>query len=82
MDHNVFARGRVVVNDRLVIRWWDRQRKHLYFQGKRVGKSCPLTREEVRAYVTKGAITCVRVIRQTRGLSLRDALDLLNSARR
>lgn len=49
--------------------------------GKRVGKDCPLTRQEIRTYVEQGAVKTVALIRSSRQITLREALDLLNQAR-
>lgn len=50
-------------------------------QGKRVSKSCPLTREEIRAYVEGGAVKCLKLMRDSRKTSLREVKDLLDSVR-
>jgi hypothetical protein len=50
-------------------------------RGKRVGADCPLTRDEIRAYVEHGSVAAVKTIRANRLCSLRTALDLLNCAR-
>jgi hypothetical protein len=50
-------------------------------KGKRVGAKCPLNRDEIRAYVTIGAVAAVKLIRENRGCELREALALLNEAR-
>jgi hypothetical protein len=39
-------------------------RGQLRFHGKRVGRGCPLTREEVRAYVEKGVLACMVLMKQ------------------
>ena len=67
-------------NDRLVIRA-KREPNELMFKGKRVGNSCPLTHEERREYVEKGAVAAVALIKTRRKCDLRTALDLLNKAR-
>lgn len=69
--------------DRLVRRFRNPQGRWLapVFHGKRVGKDCPLTREEVRMYVEHGAIWAVKLIKESRQISLREAKDLLDKAR-
>ncbi len=67
-------------NDRLVLARYGSDGQHIR-QGKRVAADCPLTREEIRIYVTSGTVEVVRFLRRTRKLSLREALDLLNLAR-
>ncbi len=67
-------------NDRLVFARYGSNGQHIR-QGKRVGADCPLTREEIRLYVTSGTVEVTRFIRRTRNLTLREALDLLNLAR-
>lgn len=71
---------RVTTDDRLVIRWYSRTRG-VRSQGKRVGKACPLTAEERRAYVRGNATTAVRCIMDRRGMTLGDAFALLDEAR-
>lgn len=68
--------------DRLVIRWQDTRTKRVYHQGKRVGKDCPLTRNEIRMYVIYGSIQAVSAIRHARKCTLSEALKLLDSARK
>lgn len=48
--------------------------------GKRVAKSCPLTRDEIRAYVKDGAISAVKKIMDNRGLRLSESWNLLKIA--
>ena len=57
------------------------ERKKLAFKGKRVSKDCPLTREEIRAYVKQGPVECVVMIRDRLHCSLREAKDLLDTTR-
>lgn len=65
----------ILCQDRLVIT------TRAFRRGKRVPSNCPLTREEIREYVTKGTVAAVKLIRTNRNYGLREALDLLNSAR-
>lgn len=65
-----------VIEDRLVRRfYWDDGTQT--YHGKRVGKDCPLTREEVRAYVERGVLAAVVEIKDRRGCSLVEAARLL-----
>lgn len=49
--------------------------------GKRVGKSCPLSRDEIRTYIKKGRIKCVKLIMEKNpGLSLRACVDKIRAA--
>ena len=66
-------------NDRLVVRY--RRGREVLFQGKRVSKDCPLTAEERRLYVERGAPSTVRAVRDSLNCSLTEALDTLNKAR-
>jgi len=50
-------------------------------QGKRVGKDCPLTPNEVRAYVKGSAVAAVKFIATKRDIRLPAALELLQQAR-
>lgn len=50
-------------------------------RGKRLPNTCPLSRAEVREYVAKGTIPCVRLIKEGRGISLYEAHELFKSAR-
>ena len=50
------------------------------FHGKRVPKDCPLSREEIRTYVKDGPVEAIKLIRK-RGISIREAKDLLDSVR-
>ena len=63
--------------DRLVMRW----KNPTHSQGKRMGKDCPLTREEIRTYVEHGTWSAVKLIAQRIG-DPTEALNLLNSVRR
>lgn len=71
---------RLEAQDRLVSVWVSPEGKRVR-KGKRVGTWCPLTREEVRAFVEKGGIAAVRLIRSNRECSLSEAWNLLNEAR-
>ena len=78
------APGTLYYEDRLVrcfVRRLPDGRRFTYFHGKRVGKDCPLTEEERRTYVERGAVSAVALIRNGRGITLREALGLLNAAR-
>lgn len=69
-----------VLNDKLVIRRRDKNGV-VISQGKRVGKDCPLSRDEIRAYVELGTVKAIARIRENRDCSLREAITLLNKAR-
>ena len=66
-------------NDSLVVRY--RRGREDLFQGKRVSKDCPLSAEERRLYVRKGAPSALRVIANRLRCSLTEALEVLNKAR-
>lgn len=80
------GRWMMYYEDRLVSRWRsteDRRgttKKRVFFRGKRVGKTCPLTSEERKAYVKHGSVKTVALIRARTGLSLHESLDLLRKA--
>lgn len=50
-------------------------------KGKRVAKNCALTLNERRMYIKRGIIDAVKLIRDSRCLSLREAKDLFDSIR-
>jgi hypothetical protein len=70
----------IITNDRLVLRIRLKGGR-VISQGKRVGKDCPLSPNERRAYVQGDAISAVKIIRANRNLSLTDSMALLNQAR-
>lgn len=49
--------------------------------GKRIGKKCPIDKEEAREYVLHGPLDAVKMIRARRNLGLGEAYDLLQQAR-
>ncbi len=49
--------------------------------GKRVAANCPLTHAERREYVTRGLLYCVKLVKEGRKISLRDATNLVYAAR-
>ena len=71
---------RVYHEDQLVIRA-RRPNGNMIAQGKRVGRDCLLTQAERREYVLRGAVFAVKLIRDSRQVSLAEALNLLNRAR-
>lgn len=68
-------------DDKLVKRWRNLQTRQTLSQGKRVSQDCPLNKDEIRAYVTKGAVTAVVKIRNERKFDLHNAKALLDTAR-
>lgn len=56
------------------------QRQFLINHGKRVGKDCPLTYEERRAYVTDGAAKCAKMIMKRKRCTLMAAVGTLKEA--
>ena len=66
-------------SNRLVAAFLDGKR--LVFQCKRVAADCPLTKEERWSYVHQSAAVAVRMIKERRGCSLREAVDILQSAK-
>ena len=78
---------KIFVDDKLVRRWYGYTtageiRVVSRYHGKRVSKDCPLTHEEVREYVEKGAVKAVKFINDRRGIGLRESLRLLDKARK
>lgn len=66
-----------VYEDRLVQSWRERETGRKGKRGKRVSRDCPLAREEIRAYVKgDGAVSCIKAIRDHRGMSLQEAWDV------
>jgi len=69
-------------SDRLVTRYRLLTSRHdVRFVGKRVSKNCELTREEIRMYVEKYTVSAVKLIMQSRDLSLTESVKLLNKWR-
>lgn len=75
------ARREILRNDKLVIRVRDKSNGKIISQGKRTGKDCPLTRDEIRAYVELGPVAAVLAISEGRNIPRGRALDLLCQAR-
>jgi hypothetical protein len=71
---------KVYHEDRLVKRV-KRLNGKVVYQGKRPSRACPLTKEEVRVYVKEGTLKAISFLVETRGLSMADARQLLDSAR-
>ena len=69
-----------VVENCLVVVWRDSDRR-IIKQGKRVGKSCPITQEEARAYVKGGPASAIRLIRARTGLGVLDCWKLVVTAK-
>ena len=69
------------VNDRLVVEYEFPDGK-IVRQGKRVKKDCPLTAEERQVYAQHGTTRVLKALRHNRQISLSEAANLLNSARR
>lgn len=70
--------------DRLVRRFERQPRtaiREFHFHGKRVGKDCPLTKDERLVYVAEGTVKALRFIMQSRGMRLSEAWRLLKHAR-
>ncbi len=74
----------MIRKDRLLQVWYDPKTGRRFAQGKRVSRDCPLTREEIRAYVESGGniVRAVQFIKDTRRISLAAAKELIDSARR
>lgn len=64
--------SRIYHEDKLVVRARTPNGR-VYFQGKRVAKSCPLTTEERRAYVVGGIVPATKLVRARLGLGLAEA---------
>ena len=73
--------SRVSVDNRLIKTWCLPDGRRVT-QGKRVAADCPLTRDEIRAYVDgKGnSVAAIKAIRAGRGIGLAAAFDLLKAA--
>lgn len=71
---------RIYENNRLVVRVTD-DKHRIFSQGKRVADSCPINRNERRAYVIGGSVPCIIEIRKRIGGSFRAAYDLLQRAK-
>lgn len=56
-------------------------RKNGVVLGKRIGKNCPISKEEAREFVLNGSIDAIKKIRDGRGCGLSEAYNLLQSAR-
>lgn len=67
-------------NDRLVSRW-RLPDGTVVFQGKRVSANCPLTTAERKAYVRKGVVEAVKMVKQRLECDLRTAIDTVSTAR-
>ena len=57
-----------------------RSGRFLISHGKRVGKDCPLTYEERRAYVLHGAAKCAKMVMERKGCTLRAAIETIKEA--
>ena len=72
---------RLIEQDRLVVVVID-DRGRVIRQGKRVPEPFLLSHAERRAYVKEGLVKAVAFVRDCRGISLREAKDLVDRARR
>ena len=69
----------VVNNTLIVVRQYDAPdgSRRIIFQGKRVSKDHPMSHEERRAYVTQSFSAAVGVVRRLRGVSIKEAIDIV-----
>jgi hypothetical protein len=72
--------GVTIYEDNLVKRWQD-ESGEILSQGKRVSKEFPLAKCIIRAYVKKGSVAAVKMIREGYQLSIVESLAILNKAR-
>jgi hypothetical protein len=81
--HRMPEHAVVTLDNRLVKQWsWRVYGRTLTRrQGKRVSKDCVLSAEERRAYVMDGPVAAIKCIRNGRKCGLREAYDLLQSAK-
>lgn len=79
MNHEDY---RLVYEDKLLSTWESRKdwRKTIT-RGKRVPHTCPLTLAERQVYVKEGGAKIVAYLKETRQISLTEAVKLVNEAR-
>ena len=65
----------VLKNDRLRI-VWKLPNGECRIQRKRIPKSCPLTKEEIRLYCDHGLVVAIKHAKKSRNLTLRETMDL------
>ena len=69
------------LDDKLVIEYRHTITGQRVRQGKRVAKTCPLTRTERAIYVKEGSIPCIKNLMLRRGIDLLEAKRLFDTAR-
>ena len=67
--------------DRLVFRVQDLDTGQIFTQLKRQNKSCPLNQNERIAYRDHGFAETVKLVRNRRNRGLKDAFNIIDSAR-
>ena len=70
------ANKQILVSNRLVFKIRDMDTGEIITQGKRVGRDCQLTKDEIREYRNGGILKLVKAIRDNRKLSLEDSYHL------
>jgi hypothetical protein len=68
-------------NRLVIVRRYPGIRRYV-IQGKRVGKNCPVTQEEVAAYVKGGAPAILKMIQARMDCTLAEALKILQHAKK
>lgn len=76
---------RCIEDNRLVVRYWDEDKKKIYSQGKRLPKEVydrySWVSEMKKLYVAGGTVKAVKYIWQVTGASLQECMDYLREIR-